>query len=796
MNRTLTKRPTGTCALCCLDKTQLWTMVTANMVTVWLDKHNLPSRDSIAKQKSASFKYRNVWVCRFCAQQFSIDSSRHKGTTGPGHSDLSPERQKKIQDEATKIRLPFNVHHAKKMYQLSISSTLRFIHEEKKEKAEKKRKIELEEAEKEQKEQNRRAGMIAHQPSNPSHPTYRKRRSSPTSGRTLTRSGGIGGEEEFLDNMDGWSEDVTNAHDEDVDALLSVSSISCSKNDEKDNMDQQIKLLKEKRRKIMAENALNRCCDSRIHAEEIRDPGTMTLNACEQLKVTGMNASKTAVVFKGRWWGLSRMPHRHCETQLKFKGGGKKFVVGKNTISSSLLHRTSATTNTTNALLSMQSTTSTPRRPFTISSNNVTTSTGYLATRSRRPTSATRARRVVPTPRSSKLNRSENAARRPSSARPSTSTKSLRSSRLLRSSKLSTSASSKSTTIGCRQRITTKGNHSYSRGGSRKDDKKHLSFSTSFSIVSSKKRQREKEERKNRRREKVKHVKERADEQVRRQHAHCDRLDEHERRSTSNSRLDSGQSRESPEKLHRWFAQASCSFDPAAVLMSHAREMPHNNDLMVGIFDVIAREHSAGADDEKSTNQERTAAKYVSHGFAKHAVSFLQRTSRSPTFRRESYLALSICAQTEATALIVCGLVEALTDILSNVVSQATCVARVEKKEKNEMMTPTTLTTSMNHSMSHSIRGDDVDYEFNSLCRLLDLLLDTTRDGDGNAANEADDVLAMAKSDIRHTLSEIPMIRKVQVTLWSALKSKTMQMHLTTHSILSAENLLEGLSMY
>lgn len=123
-------------------------------------------------------------------------------------------------------------------------------------------------------------------------------------------------------------------------------------------------------------------------------------------------------------------------------------------------------------------------------------------------------------------------------------------------------------------------------------------------------------------------------------------------------------------------------------------------------------------------------------------------------------------------------------------------MARVEKKEKNEMMTPTTLTTSMNHSMSHSIRGDDVDYEFNSLCRLLDLLLDTTRDGDGNAANEADDVLAMAKSDIRHTLSEIPMIRKVQVTLWSALKSKTMQMHLTTHSILSAENLLEGLSMY
>ena len=775
-------------------------MVTANMVTVWLDKYNLPSRDSIAKQKSASFKYRNVWVCRFCAQQFSIDSSRHKGTTGPGHSDLSPERQQKIQEEATKIRVPFNAHHAKKMYQLSLSSTLRFISEDKKEKAEKKRKIELEEAEKEQKEQKRRAGMNAHQPSSPTH---RKRRNSPTSGRTLRSSltsGGIhvgGGEEEFLDDMDGLSEDVNNAHDDDVDALLSVSSISCSKNDEKDNMDQQIKLLKDKRRKIMAENALNRCCDSRIHAEEIRDPGTMTLNACEQLHVTGMNASKTAVVFKGRWWGLSRMPHRHCETQLKFKGGGKKFIVGKSTLSSSLLHRTSATTNNTNFLLSMQSTTSTPHLPFKFSSNIVTTSTRSLATRSRRPASATRARRVVPTPRSNRLlNRSENltststaAARRPSSARPSTSTKSLRSSRLLRSSKLSTSASasSKSTTIGYRRKITTKGN-----GGSKKDDKKHSSCS---SIVSHKKRQQEKEERKNRRREKVKHVKERADEQVRRQHAHCDRLDEHERRSTSNSRLDSGQSRESPEKLHRWFAQASCSFDPAAILMSHAREMPHNNDLMVGIFDVIAREHSAGADDEKSTNQERTAAKYVSHGFAKHAVSFLHRNSRRPSFRRESYLALSICAQTEATALIVCGLVEALTEILSNVVSQATCVARVEKKEKNEMMTPTTLTTSMNHSMSHSIR-DDVDYEFNSLCRLLDLLLDTTRDGDGNAANEADDILAMTKSDIRHTLSEIPMIRKVQVTLWSALKSKKMQMHLTTHSILSAENLLEGLSMY
>ena len=126
MNRELQEKPMGCCALCLLDPVQLFTMVTANMVTVWLKKHSIQSRDSIAKQNSGQHKYRNVYICRFCAQQFNLSNTRRKGTVGPNHSNMSIKRQQQMALESSRTRVVFNATEAKANYALSVERQLRY----------------------------------------------------------------------------------------------------------------------------------------------------------------------------------------------------------------------------------------------------------------------------------------------------------------------------------------------------------------------------------------------------------------------------------------------------------------------------------------------------------------------------------------------------------------------------------------------------------------------------------------------------------------------------------------------
>jgi hypothetical protein len=227
--------------------------------------------------------------------------------------------------------------------------------------------------------------------------------------------------------------------------------------------------------------------------------------------------------------------------------------------------------------------------------------------------------------------------------------------------------------------------------------------------------------------------------------------------------LVNGEGKQSPEMLHRWFSQASISFDPAAVLLSHARAMPKNDLMFTGICNVISQQHAAIG--------HASGEKFMAHGFATHAVRFLQRNKWKPKTRREAYLALSICAQSETDLLIENGLIEVLTEILNDVVRKG-------------------LETSQ--ATTTNVRREETDREFGDLCRLLRVLLDPMSEGD-----DAVTVIAINEDDdARHILSDIPLIRKLQLTLWNVLRSKRMKTMLTTHSALSAENLLGGLSKY
>ena len=797
MNRTLKEKPKGTCALCCLDRTQLWTIVTANMVTVWLKKHHLPSRDSIAMQKSLSFRYRNVWVCRFCSQQFTINNSKYKGSSGPNDSDLSPERKQQMQMESSRTRIPFNAETAKQNYQLSLESNLRYAKQQNEEKAELKLKQEKEEAAQEAELFARKAAMSRHvSPSKPKTKSIKSIKSpKKIPGSTLSPES---------NRFDTISEDAV--------SLSSSSSMSVStdyKNDtpNDEQMSQQIQALKARRRQVVAENATAQIANGRIAAENVRDPGSIS-DPIEKLAVSKINSNTPEFIFVGKWWGLPRMPHRHVEAELQFKGYGKKFMVPPSTpripsTKSSPLKRNSrrpifSTGRLTRTVEKPIGSKEQKKRPASARPASARTTrrscSGILQPEHRRPTPAPRASnmcRVRPDsgtrrvrPASARLPRRPTKSKKIASASLSNRKKSSKSMSNFKSktknrkntntwnNNTNTTNTKTTNTTNTTNTKTTKTNTTkpvFKPTQHKKKKQKKLVLNRKKEIQSNWKIQRA--------RAKALGARERADEQVRRQHAHSERIDHEEKIKTQGKSSLNIENRQSPEKLHRWFSQASCSFDPAAVLMSHARSMPQNNDMFVGICNVITQQHTRGDGLE-------AAERYIAHDFAPHAVSFLTRNLRHPQYRRESYLALRICAQTQTDVLIQHGLIEILTKILHLVIVKGL-----------ETSQTTTLVASITNSESNSeSKKERTDNEFGDLCRLLDVLLDPIREGSAAVINDVD--VMDVDDDQRHILSDIPLIRKLQLQLWNVLKSKRMRNMLTSSSILSAENLLTGLSKY
>ena len=227
-----------------------------------------------------------------------------------------------------------------------------------------------------------------------------------------------------------------------------------------------------------------------------------------------------------------------------------------------------------------------------------------------------------------------------------------------------------------------------------------------------------------------------AENQVAKQIRQSQRIDEKLKR---NGNIILTEHYQTEERLHRWFSQASCSSDPAAILMQHLSAMPRNNDMFVGICHVIAQEHTNGTVVGGGSNingSELGAAsvgncsavsEYLEHDFAKYSVDFLERNYMISDLRRQCYLALSICVlQDQTESFINSGLIEILTRVLETVVRDCFKVLekeQVEEREHHPRERQKRKKPRKNEEEQIKMTRMNVCAELGDVCRLLNLLV-------------------------------------------------------------------------
>jgi lipocalin len=848
MNRELQEKPMGCCSLCLLDPVQLFTMVTANMVTVWLKKHNIQSRDSIAKQNSGQHKYRNVHVCRFCAQQFNLSSTKRKGTVGPNHSNMSIKRQQQMALESSRTRVVFNATLAKANYALSVERQLRYRKEKIRQEQMIQEQKDNEEKQKEQKRTNELRMMSRHNGTK----TFKTCKFEAAVEATALVA------KPTTESLLAHSSSPTPSHSSSNKSLpsstSSVSSVaSISISDDENNqhlqdqfMDRQIKRLKLKQRSIIAENALMTIAENRLHAENIRDPGTQTLNASQQIPVTGTNQTQPTFIYKGKWWGLARMPHRHVSAMLKFKGRGKKIAVGKSggprrppvTAPKKKGNGGRPMWSTGRLIRTKVNPESLLQRPKSArvhrnkqSTPSIHTSTMSFSTSSFDSTTCSTSR-TTPTPRSTSIKgrimkRTRSTRIRPASARSYRKTTKLhvrvnqkqQPERPMESTKREPRRPPFATpsTLHVPTSPATSSPRPSPRPSPRVSptQRQHTPPFSSSAPRSSPYHQHHQDWKNQKMKRKALAARSKANDQVQKQHRQNTRYDAENKRKPHRT--------VSKLQLHQFFSQASCSVDSAAVLMGHLRKLPKNNQMYIGICHVIAKEHANGSIGTSSGGgggNSSVVNEYILHDFSQHSVAFLKRNYLNKVTRRQCYLALSICAMRDTTEnLIGSGLIEILTVVLDVVVRdcfelhqqhlqqqqhkeqrthQAQNNSNNNKKKKKKKKTKKELDNYhqqlQEQTQQQLVQKMNVCNELGDICRLLDLLVDP---GGGNDANNKCTRTTMASAAT--TLSDVPLIRKLQLIIWESnlLNASTvMYKWLTPQSRSSMQRLAFGLSKY
>ena len=236
-------------------------------------------------------------------------------------------------------------------------------------------------------------------------------------------------------------------------------------------------------------------------------------------------------------------------------------------------------------------------------------------------------------------------------------------------------------------------------------------------------------------------AKRRADQQVRQQHRICERRDIETRRAKQGRLHEHGEDRGSPESINKWFRQARCVPQPAAVIMSHWRAMPDNVNMFLGTCRCM-------------TEDIRNCQLFVDHGFVPLALNVMRKhqrivpgwkrvgsgdakikvqtqrhiersqkakatEARSAAIRQALYLPLSIIAQRCGDVLVVEGAVELLVRELRGVVREIEWKRQCDSDAANERSSTGETAVPSPKPMAYTTQA-----EFQDIVRTLILILD------------------------------------------------------------------------
>lgn len=665
----------GTCALCLVGPLQMWGLVTAHMITRWLREHGESPRDSKAKQRSVH-AYRQVAVCRMCMQQFSVNREADSGSIGPDHDQISEKRRASIKIEASRRRKQFNIQEEKKTFEVTLATQFRH-HLWVKAAKEKEEQQKLEREREKKRMRNSVRDVFS--------PKRRAKVEKEKAKQSALLSTGTGDKsiaaDSVVNSISSWSPSTGSSYS----GSSSGSSYTSSDSEDEAHADDMlqsekvmqlaIKRLRMRRRKHIAYAAL--------HASA-RESSAL------RAAVQGVQArsGQPAWKYRGRWWGLQRMPARHMDASLKFKGRGKKVKALWSPSKQRIRVKSSGNNATPRAH---------PQRPSSAApSRSLARSNAQRRGRKLRPSSAPMRRH-----RSSDSNANEDTApsakrgrqshnptrrkvREPSSVKPMFTPRTTTKSDKTKKQKFKLGTDSLVRIYGTGSNVAysswqAKNRHQVSLRSAQnreRNDKARRKRTVTHEDLQSR-----------RKRSTVAGVKKRADYQVHQQHRVCRRKDVETKRERQGRLHDHGEHRGSPDQVKKWFRQAKCVPHPAAVIMGHLRAMPTNVDMFLGTCREI-------------TEDIRECQLYVDHGFVPLALDFLrcnqmelpsrlksggetaerqhtvqtmgekEREDRGKQIRKALYPPLSVIAQHCGDVLVVEGAIELLVESLRKIVSE------------------------------------------------------------------------------------------------------------------------------